>query len=192
MRRRRIAAGAAVATILLFGLLVWPIGLLTGDDDGGDGGDNGSQQGDGEQPRVLGQLLLRPQSGERGAVGIALITERDGERSLLVQARGLKPTTQGQAYEVWLFNDQRDAVSMGAQLTDRQGNYQGAGRLPEDYEKYRFLDISRENVDQNAAHSGDSVLRGRFEDLQQAGTGSGELENQGETGTDDSGAGPLP
>ena len=191
VRRRRIAAGAALATILLFGLLVWPIGLLTGDDDG-DGGSNGSEQAE-EQPRVLGQLLLRPQSGERGAVGIALITERDGERSLLVQARGLKPTTQGQAYEVWLFNDQRDAVSMGAQLTDRQGNYQGAGRLPEDYEKYRFLDISRENVDQNAAHSGDSVLRGRFDNLQEAGTGSGELENQGETGADDGGgAGPLP
>lgn len=196
VRRRRIAAAAAAATILLFGLLVWPVGLLTGDDDGGDGGgDNGGEQAEG-QPRVLGQLLLRAQSGERGAVGIALITERDGERSLLVQARGLKPTRQGQAYEVWLFNDQRDAVSMGAQLTDRQGNYQGAGRLPNDYEKYTFLDISRETVDQNAAHSGESVLRGRLADLQAAGTGSGALENQGETGTD-TGAeedtnGPLP
>src|SRR5687767_14086856 len=178
VRRRRIAGAAAAATLFLFALFVWPIGLLTGDDDGDGGGDNGGEQAD-DQPRVLGQLLLRPQQGERGAVGIALITERDGERSLLVQARGLRPTRQGQAYEVWLFNNQREAVSMGAQLTDRQGNYQGAGRLPEDYEKYQFLDISRENVDQNAAHSGDSVLRGRFDALQAAGTGSGELEEQG-------------
>jgi hypothetical protein len=78
---------------------------------------------------------------------------------------------------------------MGAQLTDRQGNYQGAGTLPENYENFQFLDISRENVDQNAAHSGDSVLRGRLEDLQAStGTGSGALEGQGE----DSGASPLP
>ena len=57
---------------------------------------------------------------------------------------------------------------MGAQLTDQQGNYQGAGQLPDDYEKYRFLDISREKVDQNAAHSGDSVLRGRLDQIQAA------------------------
>ena len=78
---------------------------------------------------------------------------------------------------------------MGAQLTDREGNYQGAGQLPSNYEDFRFLDISRENVDQNAAHSGDSVLRGELADLQAAtGTGSGELE--GETG-EEGGGSPL-
>ena len=177
VRRRRIAGAAAAATALLFILLVWPVGLLTGDDDDGGGGDNGSDQAEG-QPRVLGQLLLRSQSGEKG-VGIALITERDGERSLLVQARGLRRTREGEAYEVWLFNSQDDATSMGAQLTDRQGNYQGAGTLPENYEDFEFLDISRETVDQNAAHSGDSVLRGQLADLQAAaGSDSGALEDQ--------------
>ena len=192
VRRRRIGGGAAILILLLLGLLVWPIGLLTGDDDDGGGGDNGGEQAD--EPNVLGQLLLRPQSGERGAVGIGLITEQDGERSLLVQARGLRPTRQGQAYEVWLFNSPRDAVSMGAQLTDRQGNYQGAGRLPADYEKYEFLDISRESVDQNAAHSGDSVLRGRLDALQAAGTGSGELEEPQDTeqGSEQGSGSPLP
>ena len=187
VRRRRIAGAAGAAAVLLFFLLVWPVGLLTGDDDGDSGGSSSAEAD--EQPRVLGQLLLRPQSGEKG-VGIALITERDGERSLLVQARGLRPTRDGQAYEVWLFNSQDDATSMGAQLTDRQGNYQGAGRLPENYEDFQYLDISRENVDQNAAHSGDSVLRGRLDDLQAAtGTGSGELEGQeGESGS----GSPLP
>lgn len=176
VRRRRIAGAAAAATALLFILLVWPVGLLTGDGDD-DGGDTTSEAA-AAQPRVLGQLLLRPQSGEKG-VGIALITERDGERSLLVQARGLKPTREGEAYEVWLFNSQDDATSMGAQLTDKQGNYQGAGRLPDNYEDYTYLDISRETVDQNAAHSGDSVLRGRLSDIQAAtGSDTGSLESQ--------------
>jgi len=190
VRRRRIAGAAAAATALLFILLVWPVGLLTGDDDDG-GDDGGSAQAD-EQPRVLGQLLLRPRSGERG-VGIALITERDGERSLLVQGRGLRRTREGQAYEVWLYNSQEDATSMGAQLTDREGNYQGAGRLPENYEEFEFLDISRETVDQNAEHSGDSVLRGRLSDIQEStGTGSGALEGEGQTPEEGGGASPLP
>ena len=189
VRRRRIAAGAAAATAWLFILLIWPVGLLTDGDDG-DSGDTSSDQADG-QPQVLGQLLLRPQSGEKG-VGIALITESDGERSLLVQARGLKPTKEGEAYEVWLFNSQDDATSMGAQLTDRQGNYQGAGRLPENYEDFTYLDISRETVDQNAAHSGDSVLRGRLADIQAAsGTDTGSLDDQPTTTPDESSGNPL-
>ena len=188
VRRRRIAAGAAAATALLFLLLVWPVGLLTGDDDDGGGGeDNGSEQSS-EQPQVLGQLLLRAQSGEKG-VGIGLITEQDGERSLLVQARNLKRTGEGEAYEVWLFNSQDDAVSIGAQLTDQQGNFQGAGPLPSNYEDFEFLDISRERVDQNEAHSGDSVLRGALAELQAASEAQSE-DLEGQTG-EEGGGSPL-
>jgi Anti-sigma-K factor rskA/Sigma-70, region 4 len=164
VRRRRIAGAAAAATAVLFLLLAWPIGLLTGDDD--DGGNGGSSDQAEEESQPVGQLLLRPQSGEKG-VGVALVSERDGEPLLLVQGRGLQRTREGQAYEVWLFNSQDDAVSMGAQLTDKQGNYQGAGQLPENWEDYEFLDVSRETVDQNAAHSGDSVLRGRLDQIQE-------------------------
>lgn len=163
LRRRRIAAAVAGATVLLLVLLVWPVGLLTGDGD--EAADNGADT-QAEEPAVLGQMLLRPRGDEEG-VGIALVTERDGERMLIVQARGLQPTEQGQAYEVWLFNNRNDAHSLGAQLTDQEGNYQGAGQLPDDYENYRFLDISREPVDQDASHSGVSVLRGRLAELQQ-------------------------
>ena len=131
MRRRRIAGAAAAATALLFILLIWPVGLLTGDDDGG--GSSSSSDASAAQPQVLGQLLLRPQSGEKG-VGIALITETDGQRSLLVQARGLKPTQQGEAYEVWLFNSQQDATVDGRPADRQAGQLPGrrppAGQLP--------------------------------------------------------------
>ena len=163
VKRRRMLAGGAAAAIVVFGLLVWPVGLLGGDDDGG--GD--SEQADSPEAALVGQLLLRPQEGEKG-VAIAVVQEgEDGELVLIVQGRGLQRTQRGEAYEVWLYNSNEDAQSMGAQLTDRQGNYQGAGRLPDDYEKYKFLDISREKVaDQNPAHSGDSVLRGSLADIQ--------------------------
>ena len=165
VKRRRIAAAAAAAAIVLFALLVWPIGLLGGDDEDGGGGESADQA---DQPAdLVGQLLLRPQEGEKG-VAIAVVQEgEDGELVLIVQGRGLQRTRRGEAYEVWLYNSNEDAQSMCAQLTDRQGNYQGAGRLPDDYEKYKFLDISREKVaDQNPAHSGDSVLRGALADIQ--------------------------
>jgi len=175
VRRRRMISGGAAAVIVVFGLLIWPIGLVTGGDDEDDGGDSGSEQADGQQ-RVLGQLLLRPRGGEEG-VGIAIVTENGDERTLVVQARGLEPTKQGEAYEVWLYNDKDDARSMGAQLTDQEGNYQGAGQLPDDYEDFTFLDLSREKVDQNAEHSGNSVLRGRLDNLEQADS-SEQLDDQ--------------
>jgi hypothetical protein len=187
VRRRRIAGAAGSAALVLFALLVWPIGLLTGD-DGKDKG--GSGQASGGDQRVLGQLLLRPVSGEKG-VGIAIVTETNGERLLVVQARGLKRTRQGEAYEVWLYNSPTDARSMGAQLTDKQGNYQGAGRLPADYTKYRYLDLSREKVDQNAAHSGDSVLRGRIADLAKP-AASSQTQAPTDTQPQTQGGSPLP
>jgi hypothetical protein len=50
-------------------------------------------------------------------------------------------------------------------VTDRNGTLQGAGPLPDDYERYRFVDISREPIDSNARHSGVSVLRGPLSEV---------------------------
>jgi hypothetical protein len=169
VRRRRIAVAAAVAAVVLFAVLVFPIGLLTGDDDD-DGGGGGNAAA--SQPQLVGSpILLRPRQGEKGA-GTAAIAEQEGKRILIVQATGLEPSTQSQdrqnpgtAYEVWLYNSPKDAKSIGAQVTDTQGNYQGAGPLPADFDRYKFLDVSRERIDENTAHSGDSVLRGRVADF---------------------------
>jgi anti-sigma-K factor RskA len=115
--------------------------------------------------RVVGQLLLNPTEGGSENQGIAVVAQRGDDRSLIVQAR-LKPTTKDQAYEVWLYNSDKDAVSLGAQVTDKNGNYQGAGRLPAPLDKYKFIDVSLERLDRNTAHSGNSVLRGEIANLQ--------------------------
>jgi hypothetical protein len=115
--------------------------------------------------RVVGQLLLNPT--ERGGrdQGIAIVAQRGDDRSLIVQAR-LSPTQKDQAYEVWLYNSDKDAVSLGAQVTDKDGNYQGAGRLPAPLDRYKFIDVSLERLDRNTAHSGNSVLRGEIANIQ--------------------------
>lgn len=168
-RRRTVGAvaGVAAAGLLALALLVWPVGLLTGDDDAGDGDSEASRP----SAPVIKQLTLVPVEGSQGQ-GIAATIKRGDSLSLIVQAR-LPPTADNEAYEVWLYNSDRDALSLGAQVTDRKGAFQGANDLPEDYLRYEFIDVSRERVDRQPSHSGRSVLRGRTDQFRLAGA-SGE------------------
>jgi hypothetical protein len=95
-----------------------------------------------------------------------VIAERGGRRQVVVQAT-LRPNQGRQAYEVWLYNSPTDAKSIGAQVTDARGVYQGAGPLPQDFQRYRFIDVSLEPIDRNTRHSGESVLRGPIPTLRQ-------------------------
>jgi hypothetical protein len=162
VRRRRMFAGAG-ALVLLAALvvLVWPVGVLTGDDDDGDG---------------EAATLNQPAGSGSVPAGIAIVAERSGRRQVIVQAASLPPSRQREAYEVWLYNSPSDARSLGAQVTDARGTYQGAGPLPEDYENYRFIDVSREPINDDRKHSGESVLRGRIGKLRE--TPSDAAENQ--------------
>lgn len=161
VRRRRIAGGALAALAVLIAVLVWPIGVLTGGGDGEPdaGGQAGGQAG-AASADVIGQAVLRPvgdANRERHA-GIAVITG-DGEREELNIQAQLRPTGRNRAYEVWLYDSERDAVSLGAQVTDEQGNFAGRQELPDDWRDYRAIDVSREPIDDDESHSGNSVLR---------------------------------
>lgn len=158
VRRRRIAGIAAGVAVLLFVLLIWPVGLLIGGDDSGDG-DSTTQASNG-RAQLVGQVVLRPTAEGTEDAGIAVVTRTDGKLELSLQAR-VTPTERNQAYEVWLYNSPEDARSLGAQVTNAQGVFAGRASLPANYKSYRFIDISRETVDQNAGHSGTSVLRAR-------------------------------
>lgn len=168
VRRRRLMGGAgAAAVLLLLIVLVWPVGVLTGggdDKSSGSSGGSSTTQNANANTTVEGQVALKPLQGKSGQ-GAAVIARRDGKLQLLIQAR-LTPTKQKQAYEVWLYNSQGDAKSLGAQVTDQQGNLTGTAPLPDDYKKFKFIDISLEKVDNNRKHSGDSVLRAAIADIQ--------------------------
>lgn len=167
-RRRMLGIGAAAALVLLVAVLFWPIGLLGGGEDDSDSQAGGpSTTAADEQARLVGQLPLAPVEGLEGsnnAQGIAAIAERGGQRQLIVQAR-LPNNERNEAYQVWLYNSDEDAISLGAQIADQQGNFQGAGPLPQNFEEYEFIDVSREPVRGPEAHSGNSVLRGALADL---------------------------
>lgn len=169
VRRRRVLAGIAALVVVAVAVLWWPIGILGGDDGGG-----GGNQTARAQPRIVGSPILLKGVQGSDAEGSAVVAQQGSQRVLILQAQGLDPTPQsptqqkpGFAYEVWLYNSRREAVSIGAQLTDRQGNLQGAGPLPANFESYRYVDVSRENIDRNTAHSGQSVMRGNISDIRQ-------------------------
>jgi hypothetical protein len=168
VRRRRLAGlGALAALLLLVAVLFWPIGLLGGDDDSEPAADATTTAATDEQARLVGQLPLAPVESleaSNDAQGIAAVAERGGERQLIVQAK-LPKNARDEAYQVWLYNSDEDAVSLGAQVADPQGNFQGAGPLPDDFERYKFIDVSREPIQGPEAHSGDSVLRGALDQL---------------------------
>jgi hypothetical protein len=155
VRRRRLIAAVAGGVLLLFVLLVWPVGLLTGGDD-----DSKS-----------GEPATADQASEGG---IAIVTRTDGKLEMSIQAK-VDPTKRDQAYEVWLYNSPDDAKSLGAQVTDAQGNFGGRASLPANYKSYRFIDVSRETVDRNTAHSGQSVLRAPTSQIRR--TGREQTEN---------------
>jgi hypothetical protein len=181
VRRRRIAGIAAAAVALLFVLLIWPVGLLTGGD--GDSADAvAGPCGEDAKAGSVGQVVLEPVKRAAAAAGVAQVTNTGGACEVRIVAK-LPRASKGQAYEVWLYNSADDARSLGAQVTDNKGNFAGAAPFPADYKRYQYLEITREKVDRNTANSGNPIVRARTSAIrQQEGLGAGSGSGQG-TGT---------
>jgi hypothetical protein len=188
-RRRAILAVAGVAALAAITVAILAIAGVFSSDDNGGSSDTGSSSttsttgtsttpGQQQPIQVLGQIAMQP-IGKTKAQGIAYVVSQGDQKFVVVQAQ-LPPLPRGQkvaAYEVWLYNSNGDARSLGAQYTDTRGILQGRAPLPADYQKFKAIDISRELFDKNTGHSNNSVLRGAFAALkpvpqQQQGTGT--------------------
>jgi Anti-sigma-K factor rskA/Sigma-70, region 4 len=152
--RRRVLAG--VAGLALLGVLLFVV-IKPFDDD--NGGNKKAAASNANQTVVLNQALLRGVGSEKGA-GIAILGRTQGRLAIQVTASSLKPTGKNEAYAVWLYNTKSDSRLVAAQVTDKKGRFVAVGALPNDYTKYKNIDISRQDIQGSTQHSGDSVLRG--------------------------------
>ena len=152
--RRRLLGGAAAALLVLLAVLLWPVGLLTGDDD--------------EPAASRDEPAPAAQTGTGSDIaaetrGQVIIAEQDGKTQVLVTATKLPPSGQNVAYQVWLYNSAKDRKSLGARPTDEQGTLQAGTDLPSDYRKYKFIDVTSATVEGQTLRTGRSVLRGLIE-----------------------------
>ncbi|GAA4337058.1 hypothetical protein GCM10023162_39270 [Klenkia terrae] len=87
--------------------------------------------------------------------GAAVLLDRDGELELQVDLP--TPPAGDGFYEVWLLGTDSGAVALGVLES-------GSGRFPVpagvDLAAYGTVDVSREPLDGDPAHSTDSVARG--------------------------------
>lgn len=166
------AASAVVLAVLALAVAVWPIGLLRGggsERPGAEAARRPVSSARSAAPVVLGYTLLQPPAdspyaqaqvaAKRRPAGIVILVRRGNSLELNIQAAGLPPSTRREVYEVWLYNDRRDLRSLGGQVTDARGDFVGIARLPREAGRFRFVEISREALDGNPAHSGRSILR---------------------------------
>lgn len=95
--------------------------------------------------------------------GRAVLTrDADGTERLDVRVPGMTPPKPGEVYEVWLLH--RNGSQMVA-LGLMPGGPKAEFTVPADLvaQGYQIVDVSREPLDEDATHSGDSLLRGSLE-----------------------------
>ncbi|HEX4734584.1 MAG TPA: sigma factor-like helix-turn-helix DNA-binding protein [Thermoleophilaceae bacterium] len=182
LMRRRILGGAG-AVVLIALLIFGGIKIFGGDDNNGSKNASNTstsstssttaQQGQGQ---VVAQAVLSPIGKSFKGTGAALVYQ-SGNQALAVVRAKLPPSTGKNKYVLWLYNSNKQLVPLAADVTDKQGNFQGAAGLPNGWQNYRFIDVTYQpTAGKNVGH-GRSVMRGPLTAPQQqngsGGTGTG-------------------
>jgi hypothetical protein len=162
--RRRIAGGLGAAVIVAL-LIFGGIKLFGGDDD-----DKGTPAAAGTtQPtsstsgqatgQVVAQAVLAPIGKSFKGTGAALVYQ-SGSQALAVVRAKLPPSTGKNKYVLWLYDSDKKLAPLAADVTDKQGNFQGAAALPEGWQTYRFFDLTYQTTSGKKVGHGTSVMRG--------------------------------
>jgi hypothetical protein len=162
VRRRRIIGGVLAAAVVAVALLAI-FGVFSSGGSKKTTGSTTTPNGTtgGTPTKFLREGVLKPASGEKGT-GIAVMLQQGSQVQLVVQATKLQPTDRQTAYEVWLYNSSSDASPLGAQFTDQQGNLQGRGNVPSNWQNFKDVVLSREKVGTNPKSPSGIVLRARL------------------------------
>ena len=173
-----LAIGAAVAALLLIGVLAIAGVFGGGDGDGGSGTETtttatGGDTGD------LTIVRLSPLEGASGGSGQAVFAQTQDQPVLQINLTGLEPTSQDNIYIVWLFNSDRAAFPLARDRVSDNGNLTGAAAIPNEIipllPQFGCIDVSLASTRETQAalqqavegqglprHTGETVLRGQI------------------------------
>jgi anti-sigma-K factor RskA len=141
----QVAVGAVSAFALLAVGVVLGLQLGSDSDVSGTPGRTLALSGLGDAPSdASGEVILTGDTGD----------------AVTLDVSGLRPTADGEYYELWLLGENSELVSLGSFRVDPEGSSSIEVPLPVDPDGYRYFDVSVEREDGDPGHSGDSVLRG--------------------------------
>ena len=124
------------------------------------GGDDGAAP-TAPAPGAAARIALAP-IGQGPPAASAQATLRAGEaRRMSLTVAGLKPTADGDFYEVWLLRSPTELVSVGTFRVDDRGRARVSFPVGVDPGRFPIVDVSREPADGDPRHSSVSVLRSR-------------------------------
>jgi hypothetical protein len=186
LMRRRILGG--LGAVVIVALLVFGALQLFGGGDDNKGKNTaaststGSAASQNQQGQVVAQAVLAPIGKSFKGTGAALVY-RSGNQALAVVRAKLPPSKGKNKYVLWLYNNNKQLAPLAADVTDKQGNFQGAAALPNGWQNYRFFDLTYQTTSGNKVGHGTSVMRGPITaPQQQNGSGGGTGTSTG-TGT---------
>jgi hypothetical protein len=169
LRRRRIIA--AVAGLVVIGLLVFGGVEIFG---GGSGHKKaaaatrtGARTGNKNQAQIVAAARLAPIGGFKGS-GAAAVYKVSNRYLLVIRAK-FPPASGGKKYVVWLYNSDKQAAAIAADVTDKKGNFSGGSEIANGWQNFRFVDITYQSG--SAKKHGNSVMRGPLLGAQQGGNG---------------------
>ena len=152
---------------LLLVVLVWPVGLLTGDDDDASSADAEPAAENAERRRAGPGRAGRQRPARRASRSCWSGTARG---SSWCRRRSSRPAARARATTSGSTTARATRSRSAARSPTSRATTRRSATCPADFKDYRFIDISRQRVAEAAdvKHSGDSVLRGPVPKLRKA------------------------
>jgi hypothetical protein len=171
LMRRRVAGGV-VGALLLAAIVFGAIQIFGGSDKkptpaAATSGSNTASQG-----QVVAQAVLAPIGKSFKGTGAALVYQ-SGQQAVAVVRAKVPPSTGKNKYVLWLFNSNTQLTPLAADVTDKNGNFQGAAGLPSNWRNYRFIDVTYQATAGTKVGHGRSVMRGALTAPSQSGSNLG-------------------
>jgi hypothetical protein len=184
--RRRQIIGGVIGLVVLAGLIFGATQIFGGGSDKKKSSST-STSASSTTAQGQGQVVALAQLAAIGKAnkdqGVAIVYQQ-GNQSLLVIRAKVTPSAGNKKYVIWLYNNEKQLAPVAADVTDKNGNFQGAQPLPQGWENYKFLDVTLQSTSGKNVKHGTSVLRGPFQAPPQQGSGgSGSTGSSGGTGT---------